>query len=314
MGGGRGPQTAYVIASDGVLHRLGAMEGKDLKKPISFLPANAHVSDTIAIGDMLYVTTTNSCSGVPNGVWAIDLSAESPQAISWKSAADTPGMAFSSKGVLYVAAADTITALDPKTLQPKDSFSSPGANFSTVPVIFSYNDQELVAAAAKDGRVFLLDSAALGGMEHKTPLHVSAATTNVKTFTPSALATWEDAEKNRFVLLPAVQAKGGIVAFRVAGDASKPSLEEVWMTEDLGTPSAPIVVNGVMFALRSGSASSPAVLYAFDAHTGKEIWNSGKTIAGYVRSAGIWSSNAQVYVATQDATVYAFGFAMDRHQ
>jgi hypothetical protein len=62
------------------------------------------------------------------------------------------------------------------------------------------------------------------------------------------------------------------------------------------------------------TGSSPAVLYAFDAVSGKELWNSGKSITSYVRSTGIWSSNAQVYVATHDSTVYAFGFAMDRHQ
>ena len=61
------------------------------------------------------------------------------------------------------------------------------------------------------------------------------------------------------------------------------------------------------------SRSSPAVLYALDSATGKELWNSGKAITSFVHSAGLWSSDGQVYVATYDSTVYAFGFAMDRH-
>jgi hypothetical protein len=99
LGGGRGgPQTAYAIAADGVLHTLGVMEGKDLKKPISFLPPNANVPDTIAIGERLYAATSNGCAGVPNGVWAIDLSAADPKPISWKSPGSPTGMVFGSKG------------------------------------------------------------------------------------------------------------------------------------------------------------------------------------------------------------------------
>jgi hypothetical protein len=313
FGAGRGPQTVYAIASDGVLHTLGAMEGKDVKKPIAFMPPNANVSDTIAIGDTLYAATSNGCSGVPDGVWAIDLSAPDPKAISWKSTGSPAGMAFDSKGTLFVTAADNLFALDPKTLEPRDSFSMPGASFTTPPVVFAYQDQELIAAATKDGRIVLLNAASLGGADHKTPLPTSAPTTKSAAWSPSALATWEDAAKTRFLLIPAVAAKGSIIAYKVAGTPLAPKLEQVWTAGDLGTPSAPIVVNGVVFALKTGSPSAPAVLYAFDGLSGNAIWNSGKSIASYVRSTDLWSSSAQVYVATHDATIYAFGFAMDRH-
>jgi outer membrane protein assembly factor BamB len=204
-------------------------------------------------------------------------------------------------------------ALDPKTLDLKDSFALPGASFSTPPTVFSYEEQEIVAAGTKDGRIVLLNTASLGGSDHKTPLHISTATSKSSAWSPPALATWEDAAKNRFLLTPAVAAKGSIVAYKVVGSALSPKLEQAWTAGDLGTPSAPIVVNGVVFALKTGSASTPAVLYAFDALSGKPLWDSGRSIASSVRSTGLWSSSAQVYVATHDATVYAFGFAMDRH-
>jgi hypothetical protein len=299
------------------------MEGKDLKKPISFLPPNANVSDTIAIGETVYATTANGCGGVPNGIWTLDRASESPNAISWKSGGNPVGIAFDSKGTLFAAIgdgpgdaeghADSIVSLDPKTLEVKDWFSTPGASFSTGPTIFLYNDQELVAAAAKDGRIFLLNAASLGGKDHKTPLHASVATTKSGAWSPLAFATWEDPGKNRFLLLPNVSSKGTVIAYKVVGTAASPTIEQVWTAGDLGTPSAPIVVNGVVFAVKSGSPSSPAVLYAFDGASGKELWNSGKAITSYVRSTALWSSNAQVYVATHDATIYAFGFAMDRH-
>jgi outer membrane protein assembly factor BamB len=308
MGRG-GPQTVYAIASDGVVHTLGVMEGKDVAKPVALLPANANVGDTIAIDQTLYVSTVNSCGNVPNGVWAIDQAAAEKKAISWKSGASPVGsLAFNSKGMLLVATGEpgSLVALDPKTLEVTDSYSLGGAAFATGPVIFTYNGREIAAAATKDGRIALVDATSPGGGDHKTPLFVSAPGNASRT-----LATWQDMAGTRYVLAPT--AKGSIAAFKVIGPAEKPALEAAWTAGDLGSPSAPIVVNGVVFALKSGSAPTAAVLYAFDGVTGKELWNSGKTITSYVRSTGVWSSNGQVYVATHDGTVYAFGFAMDRH-
>ena len=51
-----------------------------------------------------------------------------------------------------------------------------------------------------------------------------------------------------------------------------------------------------------------------DGASGKKFWNSGKMIASFIRSTGLWSSNGHVYAATHDSTVYAFGMPMDRHQ
>jgi outer membrane protein assembly factor BamB len=72
-------------------------------------------------------------------------------------------------------------------------------------------------------------------------------------------------------------------------------------------------VNDVVFTASAGSASStPAVLHAIDGRTGKDIWNSGKTIESFTTGPGFWSSNSQVYVATDDGTVYAFGYTLER--
>jgi outer membrane protein assembly factor BamB len=126
---------------------------------------------------------------------------------------------------------------------------------------------------------------------------------------PSAIATWEDESKNRFVLLPVMGAKSGVAAFKVNGHA----LEQAWTSSTaLASPSAPIVVNGVVFALNQGAAGSPAVLYAFNGETGQEIWNSGTTLKSYVRS-GLWPINGEVHVVTADNTIYAFGAANGRH-
>jgi outer membrane protein assembly factor BamB len=317
-------QTFYELSSNGAVHTIGLHEGKEIKKPVPFLPANANVADLTAIDDVLYATTINGCGGAPNGIWSVDLTSDDHKVRSWNSGASPIGEpAFDSKGNLYVSFgegppgagdhADSVVSLDGKTLEVKDWFTVSGASFATGPSIFTYAGRELAAAATKDGRIFVLDTASLGGADHKSALAVSVATNSSKNWSPSALATWEDADKDRFLLIPATRGKGTIAAFKLTGDAPKLSLEQAWTKGDMGTPSAPIIVNGVVFALKTGSASSPAVLYAFDAKDGKEVWSSGKSIASYARSSGIWSSNGQVYVATHDGTVYAFGFAMDRH-
>jgi outer membrane protein assembly factor BamB len=92
------------------------------------------------------------------------------------------------------------------------------------------------------------------------------------------------------------------------------------------SPLTPIVFNGVVFALSSGEhraaadakltaaqraqRSVPAVLYALYPATGKELWNSGKSITSFAR-AGISAAAGQIYVVTFDNTLYAFGMPME---
>ena len=94
------------------------------------------------------------------------------------------------------------------------------------------------------------------------------------------------------------------------------------------SPGAPIVVNGVVFAASTGQyvpatgaaaaaqrgkRCRPAVLYALDGATGKELWNSGKTLTSLVASGSLWTSVGQVHVATFDGTLYTFGFPLERY-
>jgi outer membrane protein assembly factor BamB len=162
----------------------------------------------------------------------------------------------------------------------------------------------LVAAATRNGRILILDAASLGGANHSTPLFASAPLAS--NFAPEALATWE-AQGTRWLLVP----HNGITAYRVVDQGGRVSLEQGW-TSQLAAPSAPIVVNGVVFAAASGRPNGRATLHAFDGTTGRTLWNSGQTMMSPTVPNGIWSSNSQVHAVTTDGTVYAFGFALDR--
>jgi putative pyrroloquinoline-quinone-binding quinoprotein len=290
---GRPSGVVYALSSDGMLHVLGLPSGKDIQKPAAFVPANAQWSDTIAVGTTLYATTTGTCGGAPNAVWAIDLSsADNKAVVSWKSNGGpiVGRLAFGSDGAVFAAIGpgtatadgkvNAIVALDPKTLQVKDWFTQSGVEFVTGPNVFKHNDRDVVAAATKDGRILLLNATSLGGSDHATALHASSAL--APGISTSALATWQQLTitpppaaaatappagppaappqptityGTRWILAATTN---GITALKLTGSGSTPALERGWTAQGLTAPETPIVVNGVVFALATGRSSTPA--------------------------------------------------------
>jgi outer membrane protein assembly factor BamB len=226
--------------------------------------------------------------------------------------------------------ANSLIALDAKTLTQKDSFSA-ATPFTSNPIVFQYKGKDLIVAANKDGRLYVLDSASLGGGDHKTPLYRSSQlSATVDDLT--GLASWQDSAGTRWIAATvsgAVHADtkvamangaisgGTLVAFTVVDQNDAPTLQAQWTSRDLAAPVTPAIVNGVVFALASGEArgrsrSTPAVLYALDAATGKELWTSGTTITSPVRGVGPSAGDSQVYVAASDGTLYVFGMPAER--
>jgi outer membrane protein assembly factor BamB len=313
----------FAVSTDGKLRTLYISNGKDIKPPVQFLPPNAKAGGLLLVDNVVYASTSGNCSGVPNGVWAMDISSPSPAAVHWSSngggIAGAVGPALGTDGTVYAATgdgeytpasfSDSVVALESKSLKLKDWFTPGKSEFVSSPAVFPYKqgekERDLIAAANKDGRLYLLDSASLGGADHKTALAVSGALPGSPA---GALATWE-ADGERWILASSSSATGGAVsAFKVVEQNGKLSLQPGWVSRDLASPLPPIVVNGIVFALAGGSTAKPAVLYALEGKTGKELWNSGATITGHVLPTGGMSQSAsQLYLATADSTIYAFG-------
>lgn len=215
------------------------------------------------------------------------------------------------------------------------------------PVVFPFGKSELIAASGKEGVIYLLDSKSLGGADHKTPLYRSPLFTNEdvdfagKGFW-GAMSTWEDADHTRWLYAPAYgpphseapkfplsygpTPNGSIMAFKVEAKDGKPVLTPAWMSSNLSVPEPVVIAGGMVFALSNGedvrqvdsagkiltskeriNTSGHAVLYAFDAATGKELFNSGNTITGFTHFSGLSISEGRLYVVTLDSTIYAFG-------
>jgi outer membrane protein assembly factor BamB len=89
-----------------------------------------------------------------------------------------------------------------------------------------------------------------------------------------------------------------------------------------------VVANGVVFGFGSGedatqstadiglafntaanrvARSTHAVLYAFDAKTGDELWSSGNQITSFNHFTSLSVANGRVYIGTYDGKLYAFG-------
>lgn len=345
-----GVDPLYAVGSDGFLHTLSSANGADMTAAVPFLPPNARPSALVFIDGVIYTTTSGGCGAAPNAVWAIDLTAEN-KVSSWNTGGPdiigTTGVAFGSEGRLYVTLggaaragtntyANSVVALDGATLEPSDWFSAGDVGLSGAPIVFPYKDRDLVAVAGSHGRLFLLDGAKPGGADHRTPLHVSAKYTAGDS--GAGLSTWEE-QGARWILAPVAGAldrgasfasngvapAGSVVAFKLADADGKVTLTAGWSSRNLTSPLAPIVVNGIVFAVSSGEHRStaagvtaaqrarrslPAVLYALDGTTGKQLWSSGTTITSFAR-AGLSAAAGQVYVVTYDNSLYAFGIPME---
>jgi hypothetical protein len=224
-------------------------------------------------------------------------------------------------------------------------------DMNVTPVVFGYKGRDLIVGSGKEGRFFLLDSASLGGADHRTPLFRSELISNedvdfAGAGTWGSLATWQDPGGTRWVIAPVWGPKhpsakfpvsngetnvGTIAAFKVEERNGKPALVNAWTSRNMVTPAAPAIANGLVFALATGEwlrqandkegglyqadvrvqKSAPAVLYALDAATGKELWSSGNQVSSFAHNGALSIANGRVYFTTYDNTLYCFGIPME---
>ena len=291
------PTFLYSLTSDGTLHSMYVSNGDEPEPGLTFLPAHASVSDFSVVDGVAYATTINNCGGVADGLWALDL--ESKAAASWHGAVTGGESAFSPNGETYVTSGSKLMALDAKTLAPGASYEA-GQAFSSAPLVFEYKTKAMVAAATQNGVIHLLDTAALGNAAAKSPAGDAE---------PYALASWETVAGTRWII--ATSAKS-ITAWKVIDKDGNFSLQQSWSVKGVPSPASPLVINGVLFALERGDSSHNSVLYAFDATSGKALWNSGSTLTSFVpKFGGLAAGGSSLYLGTHDGTLWDFGFPIE---
>jgi hypothetical protein len=377
------------VSSDGMLRTMRQQDGNATWiAPEKFVPANSYVTGLNMAETTIYAATVNGCGGNPNGLYAADITPPKlppmpgeplvePAKVSVSSFM-TNGSGFSGSGGTAVsthgdivfgqvaeghgdvagAYSDTVLALDGKTLQVKDYFTPAGKlpalvanapSAGVTPVVFPMEGKDLVVAGGRDGRLYLLDSAALGGADHHTPLAMTDALVQPDQFSGNGIwgtfATWVDtANGNTRWLYASVRGKpdvkvpgagatasgGAVVAFKVEMKDGKPALTPEWVSRDLISPSSPVTANGLVFVLSTGimprvakndgsaysvseveKGSKNGVLYILDGATGMELFSSGSEATSFANS-GLAVANGQIYFTTHDNTLFTYGTPEER--
>jgi outer membrane protein assembly factor BamB len=343
-GGYFGLRGVYVVTSDGYIHEQIMATGLDFAPPVKFLPPQNGSSFGLNMNDkVVYTTTGSGCRNIPNAVWSIDLNTPDYTVNSYKTQklilAGVSGPAIGRDGTAYVVTgsgpavpplyANSVVALTAIELKVKDWYtpSSSAKGLTASPVAFTVKEKELIAAPGGDGGLVLLDSASLGGAGHHTPLaQTDKLTKGAKRGAWESLATWQD-KSGVFWVLASVDGPvesgvkfantdgpathGSIVAFKVEENDGHPVLTPGWISRDLINPAPPVIANGVVFALEGGNPSGHATLYALDAATGKQLYDSGDAIQTYSHLAGMSVGDGHVFFTTHDNTLYSFGIPLE---
>ncbi|HLJ17068.1 MAG TPA: PQQ-binding-like beta-propeller repeat protein [Bryobacteraceae bacterium] len=368
----------FVVSSDGYLHTLNTSTGHDLIPPVKFLPPNSTVSGLNINENVIYATTSGGCGGSPNALYAVNPSSDDKTVASFPTNGSgfsgMAGIAIGTDGTLYAQIAsghgdpageyhDTVLALTPKDLKVKDYFTPVGAPpgpakglepVSATPVVFSSNGKDVIVAGGRDGRLYLLDSASLGGADHHTPLYrtvpiASADTKYAGNGFRGAFSSWEDTDTNtrwvyaslsgppdaaaQFPVTNGAASSGSIVAFKVEERNGHRVLTPSWISRDMLAPAPAATANGMVFALATGESpreakpngspysiadrekmASHATLFVLDGATGKELYSSGTMVSSFSHGSGLAVANGRVYFTTHDNTVYCFGLPATQPQ
>jgi outer membrane protein assembly factor BamB len=304
------PITIYVLDGQGKVHSLYVSNGLDDEPPVQLVPPNSAARGFIVANQVAYAAAA-ACSDGAGSIHALDL--ESKKLLTWDAGsplAGAAGPAFGPDGTLYAATeGGNLVALDAATLKVKDTFNAKQP-FITSPIVFNYQQKVLVAAVTKDGSIQLLDTASLGGEDNSTPLLKSPPDANLS---PGSLASFQDRAGKRWILAPV---KDAIAAWQIHDENGQLTLVPAWKADGIAAPSAPIIINGVVFAASNSASNSqsqaPATIYALDGASGRKLWNSGSVITASAHHGSLSGGGSQIYLGADDGTLWVFGSWIER--
>jgi outer membrane protein assembly factor BamB len=292
--------TVYVLPNDGKIRGVNLADGEEKMPATTIVPAYTRNYSLNLVDGMLYATTTRGCAGAASeiavmdvrnpehpvqhfytspgkgsGVWGRGAIVKSP----WGVLAQTADGAFDPESGRW---GNSVLQLTPN-LRLMDSYTPANEEFvnkkdldlgSGSPLVFDYDKWTLIAVSAKEGVIYLLDAASLGGKDHRTPLFLSPRYSNDEAkfgFNGmwGAMGTWVDAQGQRWLLAPMMGppakdtvslfkvrhgnvVNGSLMAFKVETRDNKPVLTPEWMSGDLDVPGVPVIANGVVYVLADG--------------------------------------------------------------
>ena len=317
----------FLITSDGKLRGLNLSDGADRMPPVDMVEPFARAWSLNLIDNVVYTTSGRGCgqlpavagakpSVVPGSVSAMDVSDLAHPRLTRFYTSGTKysgpwgrgGVTKGPNGTVITQTADgfydpasgdfgeSVLKLAPKATRLLDSFTPSNWQFlnakdldlgSASSDVFSFQNRMLIAVAGKEGFLYLLDAADLGGRPgHSTPLYKSpqlgndaAEGRNPGQGAWGSITSYETPDHKRFLYVPmwgppsknVPQFKsnagdaphGSIMAFQVVAEGEKVSLAPQWISRDMIVPDPPVVANGVLYAIQTGEQTiqSPAYVH-----------------------------------------------------
>jgi outer membrane protein assembly factor BamB len=291
----------YLNTSDGKLRGLSLSTGEERMTPTDFVTPFARNWSLNLIDDVVYSSTARGCGGAIANISAMDVTdPKQPRLSRLYTSGGRPAGAWGRGGVVKVPKGilaqtadglydpaggiygETVMALAPRELRIIDSFTPSNWKYlnakdldlgSASPTVFPFQGRTLAASIAKEGVLYLLDTNALGGADHSTPLYQSARLGNDEEMLGGrgvwgAISTAQDTQGRRFVYVPmwgppsktapafkysyGDPSNGSIMAFQILGEGEKVSLVPSWISRDMHVPDPPVVANGVVYAIQTG--------------------------------------------------------------
>jgi outer membrane protein assembly factor BamB len=317
----------FLMTSDGKLRALNLSDGADRMKPADMVEPFARAWSLNLIDNIVYTTSGRGCGQlpatkgakppvVPGSVSAMDVSDLANPKLTrfytsgtkysgpWGRGGVTKGpngtiITQTADGMYDPAAGDfgeTVLKLAPKATRLLDSFTPSNWQYlnaqdldlgSASSDVFTFQNRTLIAVAGKEGFLYILDTADLGGRpNHSTPLYKSpqlgndaAEGRNPGEGVWGAITSYQTPDGKRFLYVPMwgppsknvppFKSSGGpaphgsIMAFQVVAGGDKVSLLPEWTSPDMIVPDPPVVANGVLYAIQTGEQTiqSPAGLH-----------------------------------------------------
>ncbi len=293
-----GSYLAYAVSWDGQLRTLDVATGVETRPPAKFMPPNGKPYALNLWNGVVYTATSENCGDNRDLIYAFNLATRTTARFApnggglWGRTGPSIGAdgtvytptgdgEFSPKERLYGQAIVGVRYDGPASkLLLKDYFAPPNAAWMTERdldmnvsgPVFSARGREFMVQSSKECRLWLLDTAALGGADHRTAAYSSPVLCNEHADWQSAgvwgaMASWEDAAGARWVATPFWGPKmdafvaphehgaitnGAVAAFTVTNTNGAVRLEPRWISRDMNRAEPPVVANGVVFGYGSG--------------------------------------------------------------
>jgi outer membrane protein assembly factor BamB len=296
--------TIYAISWDGRLRQLDVATGEDVAPPEPFLPPNGKPYALNMQDGVLYTTTAQGCGGNPNQFYSYDLATKKVGSYHPGSGGLWPrlGPSIGRDGRVYAGSGDgdyypadqvygqAIIAVKQhpttKALELADWYAPSNAfwlrkrdlDMNATGPVFDFGGREYTVQSSKECRIWLLDTAELGGEDHRTPVHRTPLVCNEEVHFAGAgvwgaLSTWEDTDGTRWVVMPfwgpkhpafkapvehGVVMNGAIAAFKLERRGAAPQLVPAWISRDMPLADPAVIANGVVFGYGSGEDATQA--------------------------------------------------------